>query len=287
VIGLTGAAFTNDDDAKAVSKPTVEAPVLTDITIDGDLKDWPAALPRYPIRNLYLLPPYYGLNGLNGADLSTSPDLSAAFSIGYSPENNVIYLAVIVRDDKVVVGHDGFWDTDAVEVYIDGLHSEEVIRGFPEGATGETVDAGKLPVLQYIGIPGEGRIYGVKKSSGQERGPDNPILMFGDIKKTKTKMKFRRQNGVTTYEWAIEAFDKYPSEPTKLVPGKKIGFDVAVVDKDKPATTPKPETEPEADRTAWLSWIPEYRGLKFLNAKHLGEIIMGEIPTAVAPEVDK
>ncbi len=287
VISLIGTVSAGTDDEKPPPKPALEAPVLTGITIDGDLKDWPAALPRYPIRNLYILPPYYGLNGLDGADLSTSADFSAAFSVGYSPEEQVIYLAVIVRDDKSIVGHDGFWDTDAVEVYLDGRRSEDVVNGFPEGATGETVDAGKLPVLQYIGIPGEGRVYGVKKSSGEERGPNNPILMFGDIKKTKTRMKFRREKGVTTYEWALQAFDKFPGEPTKLEPGKKIGFDVAVADKDKPATTARPETEPEADRVAWLSWVPEYRGLKFLNAKHLGEIVLGEVPTAPAPEVDK
>ena len=196
--------------------------ILSGITIDGDLDDWPAALPRYPINNLQVLPPYYGWNGLMGENLTTSADLSAAFSVGYNPEENLVYLAVIVRDDNHVVGHDGFWDTDAVEVYVDGRHSEDSVAGFPGGKGGEDVDASEFPVLQYLGIPGEGRIYGVKRSSGQDRGPHNPILMFGDIKRTRTRMEFRRTRGLTVYEWAIEAFDRYPDTPTKLVPGKKI-----------------------------------------------------------------
>jgi hypothetical protein len=280
---LTGAAVARDDDAPPARKASVEAPVLTDITIDGDLKDWPAAIPRYAIKNLQHLPPYYGFNGLGGADLSTSPDLSAAFSVGYSPKEQVIYLAVIVRDDKLVVGNAGFWDTDAVEIYIDGRHTEDSLPAFPAGKTGETVDASDLPVLQYIGIPGEGRVYGVTKSSGQERGPDNPILMFGDIKKTKTRMAFRREGGVTTYEWAIQAFDHYPDEPTRLIPFKRIGFDLAVADKDKAAVSPGPASEPEDDRTAWVCWGSDWKGLRFLNADHLGEIVLGRLPVTDPP----
>ncbi len=266
--------------------PSVEAPVLSGITIDGDLNDWPAALPRYPINHLHVLPPYYGSNGLEGANLMTSPDLSAAFSVGYDPKENLVYLAVIVRDDMHVVGHDGFWDTDAVEVYVDGRHSEDSVPNYPGGKNPETADASELPVFQYIGIPGEGRIYGVKKSSGRDRGPDNPILMFGDIKKTRTRMAFRRTRGLTVYEWAIEAFDHYPDTPTKLVPGGKLGFDVAVVDKDKPAVSAAAETEPEDDRSAWVTWVPEYRGLKFFNAANLGEVVLG-LPPAAGPPADK
>ena len=38
----------------------------------------------------------------------------------------------------------------------------------------------------------------------------NPLLMAGDLKTTKTRMAFRREGDVTTYEWAIQVFDKYP-----------------------------------------------------------------------------
>ena len=210
------------------------------------------------------------------AFLSTSPDLSAAFSVGYDPKEQVIYLAVIVRDDQLIVGNTSAWDTDAMEVYVDGLHSETV-RGFPQDPNwNDNMDAGEAPVLQYIGIPGKPPVYGIKKSAGVERnGEDNPILMFGDIHKTKTRMAFRRQGDVTTYEWAVQAFDHYPDKPTKLLPGVQIGFDVVVVDKDKPAQTPLAQNDPEEDRQAWVCWGPPWRSIKFFDAANLGEIVLG------------
>jgi RNA polymerase sigma factor (sigma-70 family) len=275
---LVEKAVETQDDNTPPRKASVEAPAISGIKIDGDLKDWPAAMPRYPLKHLHNLPPYYGFNGLEGADLSTSADLSIAFSVGYDPKDQVIYLAVIVRDDKLVVGNINFWDTDAIEVYVDGRHTEDSLQSLPNDESPLTVDAGSLPVLQYIGLPGKGPVYGVTRSAGEERGPDNPILMFGDIKKTKTRMAFRREGDVTTYEWALQAFDHYPDMPTQLTPSKKIGFDLAIADKDKPAATDGPATEPEDDRVAWITWSPDYQGLRFLNAGQLGEIILGRIP---------
>ena len=45
-------------------------------------------------------------------------------------------------------------------------------------------------------------------------------------------MTWRREGDLTTYEWAIQAYDRFPGRPTRLIPGKRIGFDVAIVDKD-------------------------------------------------------
>src|SRR5207248_4956032 len=143
-------------------------------------KDWPAALDRHAIRNLHSFPPRNGLGGLEHAFLTTSPDLSASFSVGYDPKEQVIYVAVIVRDDQLIAGNTSSWDTDAVEVYVDGLHSDTHMP-YPQGQDWvENLDASGIPVLQYIGIPGKGPVYGIRKSAGQERsGEDNPILMFG------------------------------------------------------------------------------------------------------------
>ena len=102
--------------------------------------------------------------------------------------------------------------------------------------------------------------------------------MFGDIGKTKTRMAYRRVGDVTTYEWALQAFDRYPDQPTKLFPNKKIGFDVVVVDKDRPAVTGGPATEPEDDRSAWVTWSPILKVPAFLHADRLGEIVLGRIP---------
>jgi hypothetical protein len=282
-LGLVGVAAPQDDAPRAARKESVEAPVLVGITIDGDLKDWPAAMPRHAIKQLHVFPPFTGTGGLAGADLSTSRDFSAAFSVGYSPKDQVIYLAVIVRDDNLVVGNTSSWDTDAVEVYVDGLHSETLMPYPVEGGWPGSLDASDVPALQYIGIPGEGRVYGIFKSAGQDRHEiENPILMFGDVKKTKTRMAFRREGQVTTYEWAIHAFDQYPDMPTKLTAGKKIGFDLAVCDKDTPAKTPLAANEPEEDRMAWICWGPRSQGhAKNLNTGNLGEIVLGHIPGAV------
>jgi hypothetical protein len=258
--------FASDRRTLPPGRPSVDAPALSGITIDGDLKDWPAAMPRYPIQNMQAFPSANGPGRREHAFLSTSPDLSAAFSVGYDPKEQVIYLAVIVRDDQLIVGNTSPWDTDAVEVYIDGLHSE-------------TMDAGEAPVLQYIGLPGKGPVYGGNQAPDQEGGgADNPILWSRDIKKTKTRMAFRRQGDVTTYEWAIQAFDHYPDQPTKLRPGVQIGFDVVVCDKDKAAQTPQAANDPEEDRQAWVCWGPPWRRLKYLDAANLGEIILGRTP---------
>jgi hypothetical protein len=266
---LSASAFTQDDGAKPVRTPSVEAPALTGITIDGDLKDWPAAMPRYPIRKMLAGGPL-GYGGLKGADLSTSPDLSVAFSVGYDPKEQLIYLAVIVRDDKLVVGNTSYLDTDAVEVYVDGLHSERRIPK-PGVPFYEHIDLSALPVQQYVAIPGPGKVYGTKYAT-------NPVLLAGDLEKTKTRMAFRREGDVTTYEWAIQPFDRYPDQPTKLEPGKRIGFDLAVADKDVPATSPEGMDEPEEARVAWIYWGPQWAGMKVLNAGNLGELILGTEP---------
>jgi Tol biopolymer transport system component len=258
---------------------SADAPALSGITIDGDLADWPAAMPRYPIQNMQPFPPANGLGRREHAFLTTGADLSACFSVGYDPKEQVIYLAVIVRDDQLIVGNTSPMDGDSIEVYIDGLHTNTIFPFPQDPSWSENMDAGEPPVLQYIGIPGKGPVYGVRKSAGQERsGEDNPILNLGDIKKTKTRMAFRRAGDVTTYEWAIQAFDHYPDKPTKLLPGVQIGFDVVVSDKDKPAQTPQANNDPEEDRASWVCWGPPWRRLKYFDAGNLGEIVLGRAP---------
>ena len=257
---------------------SAEARPISGIKIDGDLSDWPKDIPRHEIDHVQVLPPFYGWNGLEGDDLATSPDLSPSFSVAYDEDQDLIYLAVIVRDDELVVGHDSFQDTDAVEVYVDGRHSKDSVPASAHNNRWETADASEFPVLQYIGIPGEGRVYGVRRTSGEDRGADNPILMSGDIHRTNTQMAFRRETGQTVYEWAIQAFDRYPDTPSDLFPGKRIGFDVAVVDKDRSSSVLSQLLGSENEPPAWVSWYPEYDGLRFLNAANLGELVLSEIP---------
>ena len=163
------------------------APPLSGITIDGQLDDWPIAIARYPIDKL-LTYNGVGTGGLAGTNLSTSADLSAAFSIGYDPGEQLLYLGVIVRDDKTIIGHTGPTDTDALEIYVDGLLSN---RQMQQGLTAEEfnkLELANVPVQQYIAIPGKGMIYGVKQAS-------NPILIAGNLKSTKSAHGLRPEGG--------------------------------------------------------------------------------------------
>ncbi len=264
--------------APHVRAKSVSAPALSGITIDGDLKDWPAAMPRYAIDNIHQFPNTNGPGRREHGFLSTDADFSACFSVGYDPKEQLILVAIIVRDDALVVGNTSPWDTDSVELYIDGSHSEVVadIPNIPKWD--ETGEAGDTPALQYIGIPGKGRVYGVMKSVGEDRPEENPLLTMGDITRTKTKMAFRREGDVTTYEWAVQAFDHYPDKPTRLAAGVPIGFDIVVCDKDKPAQSDRAINDPENDRSAYVSWGPTWRRLKHMDAANLGEIILGRAP---------
>jgi len=247
-------------------KPTrtsqVYAPPLTGITIDGQLDDWPVAIARHPIDKL-LRVNGIGTGALDGTNLSTSADLSAAFSIGYDPIEQLLYLAVIVRDDKLVIGHSSHLETDALEVYVDGLLSDRRLTNLTDKEF-LNLDLADGPVQQYVAIPAKGIIYGQRQAT-------NPILMAGSVKKTRTRMAYTQKGDVTTYEWVIQVFDRYPDNPTKLEPGKRIGFDLAVVDKDVPATSPGGYNEPLSDRSAWVYWCPLWRGNKMLDAGALGE----------------
>src|SRR6266436_6163720 len=70
---LTSSAF--PQDARRHRESSVEAPVLQWIQIDGDLSDWPAAMPRHAISKRLAIG-QLGTGGLDDADTATSPDLS-------------------------------------------------------------------------------------------------------------------------------------------------------------------------------------------------------------------
>ncbi len=181
-----------------VEAQTARAVVLRNIQIDGDLSDWPDDLVRYPMRTKV----HVRNTGLENADLNESADLSPQFRVGYNPDENLIYVAVEVRDDQVVLGNN-YDVTDAVEVYVDRNEDEP---------------------MQYAVVPGPGGSY--------NRGGPNPYLYRGDIYQTRTQVAHRRHGDVTVYEWALEAFDDYPDRPMQLTPGRKLLFDVVAIDRD-------------------------------------------------------
>jgi hypothetical protein len=68
-------------------------------------------------------------------------------------------------------------------------------------------------------------------------------------------------------------FDRYPDRPTRLVPGKRIGFDVSIVERDTPWKSAEENIDPGA-QSAWIYWCPLWRGNKMLDAGALGEVIL-------------
>ncbi len=177
---------------------TARAEVLRTIQIDGDLSDWPAGMVRYPLRTKVIAQN----TGLEHGDLGESADLSPSFRVGYDPDENLIYVAVEVRDDQLVIGNN-YDNTDAMEVYVNG--NDE----WP---------------MQYAVVPGGGGSYNF--------GGPNPHLYQGDIHETRTRVAYGRRGDVTVYEWALEAFDEYPDRPMELTPGRKLLFDVVAIDRD-------------------------------------------------------
>ena len=95
---------------------TAYAVPLADITIDGNLEEWPDGLPQYPILTNGRV---YGATDIDHADLRVSDDLSAAFRIGYDPKNDVLYLAIRVKDDAAVA--------DRFQVFVRGTESHMVL----------------------------------------------------------------------------------------------------------------------------------------------------------------
>jgi hypothetical protein len=233
---------------------------MSGITIDGQLDDWPQGSPRYPIRHQLRDDPRYD-------DRPRAEDPDAFFMVGYDRQSDRIYLAAVVRDDEVIVRParakgpvaTGVLTTDALEVYVDGTFSNRKIP-VPSGDWRESLDAATMPVLQYVAVPAEVGAFGDPWGA-------NPSLVYSRTRETRTAMRYRREGDVTTYEWAIQAYDRYPDRPTRLFPGKRLGLDVAVVDKDD-----------DDRRPAWMIWGSTPGRFKGCNAGALGELILAEGP---------
>ena len=237
---------------------------LSGITIDGRLDDWPGHLSRHPIRNQFIGHETYDSRGRG-----PTRDPQGDFMVGYDRGSGLIYVAVVVKDDENVLpvaekprSDRVVFETDAVEIFVDGNHSDrKYVWKVPSTSADwkDILDASEMPVIQYVGVPGPIPAYADQTGA-------NPTLMYGRIRQTRTVMKYRRESGVTTYEWAVQAFDHYPDRPTRLDPDKRLGFDVAIVAKDR--------TGPPA----YLTWGPAPTFYKGCDAGSLGELILAERP---------
>ena len=178
---------------------------LEGIEIDGDLSDWPADLEIYPIRQN--VDPY-GPTDLRGVDLDTSADFSPEFTVGYSLEEQLVYVAVRVRDDQVRTGI-SLMNTDDSEIYL-GTHQggyQATYLMCPEG--GSAVSSGNNPALHLLGT-------------------GNDL----DLERTRSWGAVRQSGGLLTYEWGLQLLGSSLQDTLQLKAGMTLSFDVVAADRD-------------------------------------------------------
>jgi hypothetical protein len=156
---------------------------VRNITVDGDLGDWQAAMTILPISHLE-----------EGVPAVNSSDLTATFRVGYDPALKIIFIAVKVIDQSLVLeSTDNVnWNThDGAELYLDLNHKRSVSE-----------------ITQYAEYGNERRIFGYKSDWDG------------------VQLESQSNAGVRTYEWAITLDEDYELSHS-------IAFDVVVTDKDE------------------------------------------------------
>ena len=234
-----------DDDQTAYALP------LEGITIDGRLDDWPREMAAYPIDWVS-----------SWAYKETPPDgpkdLTARFHVGYNVADNLLYLAIVVQDDDLVVR--------------------------PEAPSYETQDLCEL----YLHAPsGDLQRYAMVPGPGQFRPSEdgNPAYLNGRTSRSGVRAAYLNIGPHTVYEWAIPLFQSFPNTPFQIEAGKTIGFDVVVADADAQEkgnwVAWTPGEGKDADKVGALTFVEAYRGLDValgrtvpanLDYRHLGSI---------------
>ena len=103
--------------SQAHNGKTAYAIPLSGITIDGKLDDWPHQMAIYPID---WISPFYKLTPTEGPE-----DLTASFRVGYDLEASLVYLAIVVQDEDLVIHQEApsHMNQDLCEEYVDADHS--------------------------------------------------------------------------------------------------------------------------------------------------------------------
>jgi ligand-binding sensor domain-containing protein len=163
---------------------TVALPV-TGIEVDGYFSDWPDNLAWNRLQYLAWNP------------LEDSNDLQGRFAVGYSADENALYVAVEVRDESLVVGGENpEWNAvDGCELYVDVGHSEK------------GVDVGQY---QITGMVSE---------------------VYRGIRREDFRVSAQRSAGKHRYEWRVDIGGHSRGE-VRLRPGMILGLDVGSRDKD-------------------------------------------------------
>ncbi len=227
----------------AHNKRTAYAIPLPGITIDGKLDDWPDHMASYPIE------------WVSSAYKSTPPDgpedLTAGFFVGYDLEVNSLYLAIVVRDEDLVVHPEApnVVTQDLCEIYVDADHSGP--------RPGDLQSGGEKDAQKYVMVPGPSRFKPLVDG--------NPALSGGgDTKLSGVQAAFVRLGESLIYEWSIPLFEHFPSKRLQIQAGKTIGFNVVVNDADGTEDgnwiTWTPGGRP--DRLGDLAFVQDYEGLE-------------------------
>ncbi|MCH2661948.1 carboxypeptidase regulatory-like domain-containing protein [bacterium] len=235
---LAGRADAHNGDHTAYAIP------ISGITIDGRLDDWPERMAVYPIA--WVSPTYYKSEPPEGPH-----DLTASFRVGYDPSENVLYVAVLTRDDDWVIDpEDGSFDNqDLSEIYIDADHS---------GQTGDLF-ARARDAQQYVLVAGPSRF--------SYTADGNPALNGGDTARSGLRAAYLRLGEYTVYEWAIPLWSYFPEQRYSIEPGATIGFDAVVADADGDeegnwvAWTSESNKVFDADLLGNLNFVADYDGL--------------------------
>jgi CubicO group peptidase (beta-lactamase class C family) len=142
---------------------------LTGVTVDGDLRDWPATLKRYAVD-------YYHF----GAEADGADDLNAYWQAGYDAAGQSLYLAVSVTDDDYVKtpDNDHYDSHDFQVVYLDFLHTSA-----PDGVIAYELDEDHRKIVE------------------QERLAFFPQV--GSASWEDVEVAIRREGNTVFYEWRI------------------------------------------------------------------------------------
>ena len=247
-------------EAAAVPRPPAEAvaPLPTErtahaipldgITIDGRLDDWPGAMAAYPIDRVS---EYYKPDPPEGPE-----DLTANFHVGYDAAESLLYLAIVVRDEDVVVLPDrpSYNTQDLCEVHVDSRPRSGDGRAF----------------ARYAMVPGPGRF--VPRARG------NPAFLDGLPRFADVLGAYTNRGRLTVYEWAIPVQPGF-QHGGPIEAGVKIGFDVVVSDADgrglgnRVTWTPRDLGASRSD----LIFVDSYDGLNVPVSPVVDESLLGPL----------
>ncbi|XLS29031.1 serine hydrolase [Flavobacteriaceae bacterium M23B6Z8] len=193
---------------------------VSNISIDGNLNDWPADIQKIPLQNIHY-----------GAGLSGPEDATAFWQGGYDPASGYLYIAALTIDDDYVKTPDnGHYSSHDFQVlYIDPAHLKK-----GSGVIAYEIDEDHRKIVNQEGLS----FYPQLKNAS-----------FNDV-----ELVIKRELNTTIYEWKIKVSGA-------LTPGRVLGFDYAVFDKDT------------NEDNVMVTWGPT-QGNKFMNSQLIGDLVL-------------